>query len=110
MRIVAVIRHAHSTANTIDIRSGMTAEGLAFANRVAELTDAGKRQCLELRPILPTTYGIEVSSTRVAVSEYVRTQQSAKGLKFEEDLTEPYPQLNEVNHGMEIGALRAMLR
>src|SRR6266702_3941465 len=110
MRTIVVIRHARSTANTAEVPSDMTAEDLAFANRTAELNDEGNDQCLKLAPVLLTMYGIRVNRTRVAVSTFVRTQQSAKRLGFRESLTEAYPQLDEVDHGIELGALRAMLR
>lgn len=103
------MRHAHSTANETDAPLGMTAEDLAFANRSAKLTDKGETQCLKAATFLPAQYGITVTSTRVAVSEYVRTYQTAELVGFHEDLIKRYSQLDEVDHGMDLAALREML-
>lgn len=110
MRTILVIRHGHSTANEPGVPTAKTAEDLAFANQLAELTPRGENECAELAGVLFTEYGIDARSTRVAVSEFVRTKQTAKQLGFSESLTTPYFALNEVDHGMELGALRAMLR
>lgn len=88
----------------------MTAGDLAFANRSAKLSPKGEAQCKQLATALPTEYGISVYDTRVAVSKYERTQQTAKLLGFRNDLTKPYDELDEVDHGMELDVLRAMLR
>jgi hypothetical protein len=88
----------------------MTTENLAFANRSAELTSRGEAECSELATILPAQYGVNAHDTRAAVSEFVRTKQTAKLLGFRERLTKPYSELNEVDHNMELDTLRAMLR
>lgn len=88
----------------------MTAEDLAFANRSAELTPRGEAECSQLAAILPVEYDVNIRNTRVAVSEFVRTQQTARLLGFQKKLTLPHGELNEVDHNMELGALRAMLR
>jgi hypothetical protein len=88
----------------------MTTEDLAFANRSAELTSRGKAECKKLAIVLPAEYGINVYDARAAVSKFVRTQQTARLLGFRKDMTLPYSELDEVDHGMELGTLRAMLR
>ncbi|HET6747047.1 MAG TPA: hypothetical protein VFH06_03010 [Candidatus Saccharimonadales bacterium] len=108
MRTVWVIRHAHSTANTTEVSASMTAEGLAFANRSAGLTERGTTECLALAALLPEKYGITPATTPVAVSEFTRTQLTAKSLGFEKRT--PHPELNEVEHGMALDVLRGMLR
>lgn len=110
MRTILVIRHGRSTANEPGVPSGMTAEGLAFANRFAELDDKGKRECNELAAILPTEHGVDAYNTHVAMSEFVRTHQTAMLLGFRGDLATPYRELNEVDHGMALETLRVMLR
>ncbi len=104
-----MIRHGRSTANDAEVPSGMTAEGLAFANKHAELTPKGEGQCDQLATVLPVDYKVDAYNTCVATSEYVRAQQTTRRLGFRESLTTYYPQLNEVDHGMEVDTLRAML-
>lgn len=88
----------------------MSAEDLAFANRTAELTPRGVRECKQLATLLPTQYDIAPQRAKVAVSEFTRTQQTAKQLGFRAHAIKPYPILNEVEHGIELEQLRAMLR
>jgi hypothetical protein len=108
MRTVWVIRHAHSTANTTEASASMTAEGLAFANQSAGLTERGAIECHTLSSFLPEKYGIVPSWTTVAVSEFSRTQLTAELLGFKKRTS--YPELNEVDHGMALDVLRGMLR
>jgi hypothetical protein len=109
---ILAIRHGHSTANVAEIPSAMTAEDLAFANRSAGLTKRGEAECIQLAAALSIEYGIDTSTTHVAVSEFKRTNQMTKllGFREEEEWTKPYRVLNEVDHEMELDVLRAMLR
>lgn len=87
-----------------------TKEDLALADRSAELTDKGEAQCLKAAALLRTEYRLTISHTKVALSEFVRTQQTAKLVGFQDVLTTIYPQLNEVKYGMKLAVLRALLR
>lgn len=110
MRTILVLRHAHSTANVTEVPSTITAEDLAFANKSAGLTKRGEDESDKLAIVIPLKYGIHTDSAHVAVSEFKRTQQTAKRLGFQDDLITSYPELNEVEHDMALGTLRTMLR
>jgi len=83
---------------------------LAFANRSAGLTPRGETECRQLATVLSREYDVNTRNTRVAVSEFARTQQTARLVGFRKALTLPYSELNEVDHGIALGTLRAMLR
>ena len=108
MRTVTLIRHAESTANKTSAPAAMSAEDLAFKNRSAGLTDEGELQCVELALALQTDHGIYPPETPVAVSNYERTRLTAKKLGF---LTiNTYPEIDEVEHNMDLEELRTQLR
>lgn len=109
MRRVTLIRHAQSTANLMDEPGSMTEGELAFVNRAAGLTELGEQQCYSLAPLLFSEYGIEPSTTLVAVSTYQRPKLTAELLGFLINPT-PYPQLDEVDHGISTRRIRELVR
>jgi len=99
---ILVIRHGLSEANNRD-----NVGTLAFAAKDAPLMDKGKEQARERAARLPSDYDINPQTTAVAVSDLLRTRETAEVMRFQ-SIT-PYESLNEVGHGMEGAALRAML-
>jgi hypothetical protein len=97
-----VIRHGLSEANN---RNNVGT--LAFASREAPLMEQGVEQAKHLRQYLFDSRGITTSDTRVATSTLERTQQTAREAGFTEIAT--YKALDEVEHGLELTELRAML-
>ena len=104
-----LIRHAQSVANLMDEPGSMTEGQLAFVNRAAGLTELGEQQCYSLAPRLPSEYGINPSTTLAAVSTYERPRLTAELLGFLINPT-PYPQLDEVDHGMSTRKIRELVR
>ena len=96
---VLVVRHGLSHANN--------RESLAFANSSAGLKRDGRDQARVLGLVLRTNHHIDTSSTEVAVSEYKRTFETAKGAGFLK--LAKYSILNEIDHGMTFKDLRALL-
>lgn len=109
MRTILAIRHAHSTANGEKVPAGLSADDLAFANQSAGLTQRGVEECARLAPTLRTR-GIDPHRVDVAVTEYARTRQTAERLGFPKARIMVRPEINEVDHGMDLDVLRAMLR
>ena len=108
MRTVWVIRHAQSYANLPQEAGASEPVDLAFANRTSKLTPRGIRECGELKPVLSKEYGIVPHKTPAAISTFVRTRETATLLGFKK--LKDYSQLDEVEHGMDIEVLRAMIR
>ncbi len=106
MRKRLVVRHGQSTANLKFQNGRPTNESLAFGNELAPLTTAGEQQARERRKTLFAEHGLQ-TATPVAVSKFLRTQQTAVAMGFTS--TTPYPLLNEVDHGIEVVTLRTML-
>lgn len=99
---ILVIRHGLSEANNRD-----NVGTLAFAAKNAPLMEKGKEQARERAMRLSSDYGINPQTTAVAVSDLLRTRETAKVMGFQQ--IAPYESLNEVEHGMAGAALRAML-
>lgn len=99
---IHVIRHGFSEAND---RNNIGT--LAFADKDAPLKKEGRSQARERAATLGCEYGINPATTPVAVSYLLRTKQTAEVMGFR-PIT-PYESLNEVEHGMELLALRALL-
>lgn len=81
-----VIRHAQSEANRTTRP--------AFGEAGAQLTKGGINQCFNLGVVL-IAMGVDRKDEAVAVSEKIRTQQTARHVGF--IWTEIYPILNEVS-------------
>jgi broad specificity phosphatase PhoE len=101
---VLVIRHGLSAAND---RNNIGT--LAFGAKDAPLMELGREQARRRAATLPADYGIIPQTTSVAVSELARTQETAGVMGFQSAHMTPYASLNEVSHGMEGAALRALL-
>jgi hypothetical protein len=101
---ILAIRHGLSEANNRD-----NVGTLAFAAKDAPLMETGKEQARERAAGLARDYGVDPRITPVAVSHLLRTQETAQVMGFQPDRITPYELLNEVEHGMEGVALRAML-
>jgi len=99
---IHVIRHGFSTANNRD-----NIGRLAFAAKDAPLEEDGIKQAKKRAATLSRDYGIDPKTTPAAVSYLLRTKQTAQVMGFR-PIT-PYESLNEVEHGMELLALRALL-
>ena len=99
---IFAIRHGLSEANNRD-----NIGTLAFAAKDAPLMEKGKEQAREGAARLSGDYGINPRTTAVAVSGLLRTRQTAEVMGFQRITS--YESLNEVEHGMEGGALRVML-
>lgn len=99
---VLVIRHGLSQANNRD-----NVGNLAFAAETAPLMDQGLEQARKVGEALCKQWGLTPAETPVATSELLRTHQTAEAAGF--TITKPYPQLDEVKHGMNLFELRTML-
>ncbi len=99
---ILVIRHGLSEANNRD-----NVGTLAFAAKDAPLMDKGREQATERAARLPGDYGINPQTTAVAISNLLRTRETAEVMGFQQ--ITPYESLNEVEHGLEGVALRTML-
>ncbi len=82
MSEILLARHAKSYANLRDV---------AFGNVESPLTDEGLEQAAGLNHVFREQYGIDPESygQAVAVSELLRTQQTARGAGFQILKTEP---------------------
>lgn len=71
-----LVRHSQAKANRGDFA--------AFGNKESPLTEKGRIQCVGLRTVLKEEYGIdpEMYTQKVAVSEYVRPQETAREVGF----------------------------
>lgn len=96
---ILVVRHALSEANN--------QESLAFGTKTAHLMPAGVDRAKELGDELRNTFGIDTKTEPVAVSELLRTQQTAKVAGFRVRMI--YSALNEVETGLEYPELREYL-
>lgn len=99
-----LIRHGLSEANNRDNVGTM-----AFAAHDAPLMEPGKEQSRERAARLPLDYGIHIEAEPVAVSTMLRTWQTAECMGFTTENISCYELLDEVTHGMEGAALRALL-
>jgi broad specificity phosphatase PhoE len=99
---VLVGRHGLSEANNYN-----NVGTLAFASEEAPLMKLGHEQARAMGEILISRYGIIPPYTPVASSVLRRTQQTAHSAGFVDIRT--YTQLDEVNHGIDLGELRVTL-
>ncbi len=98
---VLVVRHGLSEANN---RNNLG--NLAFASKDAPLMAKGRIQARSLGERLRTKHFAGIDSI-VATSELLRTKETANFAGFV--ATHPYESLNEVEHGVDLAALREML-
>ncbi len=99
---IHAIRHGLSEANN---RNNIGT--LAFAAKDAPLMEKGREQAREQALVLRAEHGINPVLTPVAVSELLRTQETAREMGFVSHRQDPL--LNEVEHDMEGSALRQLL-
>ena len=97
-----VIRHGLSGANDKE-RYGTP----AFGNPQASLMHAGVEQATQLGEFLTEKFGIVVQDEPVAVSEMLRTQETAIFAGFR--ILTIYPELNEEKGGLSDAAVRKAL-
>lgn len=89
---ILVIRHGLSQANN--------RESEAFGAATAPLMELGRQQARQAAVELRGSYKIEPSRVKVAVSELLRTQQTAAEMGFVPVRTRQYGLLNEIEHGL----------
>jgi len=87
-RKILMIRHALSEVNNFD-NVGAPVRGAENA----PLARQGRLQAAQLGDKLKNVYGMDVTRTPAAVSEFLRTRQTAERSGFL--ILEPYPVLNE---------------
>lgn len=98
---IIVVRHGLSEANNHE-----NIGTLAFGAADAPLMEKGREQARAVGTVLLDDYAIRPDEP-VAVSTYLRTQQTATEAGFTRQTQ--YEQLREVDHGMDLADLRAML-
>jgi hypothetical protein len=99
---IYVIRHGFSTANNRDNIGTM-----AFGAKNASLEDEGIDQAERGAEKLHNEYAIKPKVIPVAVSQLLRTRETAQVMGFRQ--IKPYALLNEVEHEMNGRALRILL-
>ena len=99
---VLVVRHGLSQANNRE-----NIGTLAFAAEQAPLMHQGHEQARAMGQLIIAHYGITPSTTDVATSTLLRTQQTATSAGFLH--VTPYTALDEIHHHLPLNDLRAML-
>lgn len=98
---IYVVRHGLSEANN---RNNFGTP--AFGNKSAPLMFEGRMAAARLKPLFKYTYNINPSTTPVATSELIRTQETALRAGF--SALNTYATLNEVERGLTLDDKRAV--